>query len=149
MEGVVMQNLFKGVYTKKRVLLTGHTGFKGSWLAFWLSQMGAKVLGYALEPNTSPNHFSMLDLPIESVIGDIRDGRNLSNVFKKTIACTLGLAVPAGSAMAQTYIDLEKVPIDRTVLPLKAPYQKPITTLDARNAKTPPIFEVKAPKLNP
>ena len=78
-----MRNLFKGVYAGKRVLLTGHTGFKGSWLAFWLSQMGAEVIGYALEPNTSPNHFSMLDMPIESVIGDIRDGRNLSEVFKR------------------------------------------------------------------
>ena len=77
------QNLFGGVYAKKRVLLTGHTGFKGSWLAFWLTQIGAKVLGYSLEPNTSPNHFSMLDLPIESVIGDIRDDKNLSAVFKR------------------------------------------------------------------
>ena len=76
------QNLFKGVYAKKRVLITGHTGFKGSWLAFWLTQMGADVLGYSLEPNTSPNHFSMLDMSIESVIGDIRDGKNLSDVFK-------------------------------------------------------------------
>ena len=76
-------NLFKGVYAGKRILLTGHTGFKGSWLAFWLKQMGADVLGYALEPNTNPNHFSMLDLPIESVIGDIRDGKKLSDVFKR------------------------------------------------------------------
>ena len=83
MEGLVMQNLFKGVYAGKRVLLTGHTGFKGSWLTFWLAQMGAEVLGYALEPNTNPNHFSMLDMPIESVIGDIRDGKNLSDVFKR------------------------------------------------------------------
>ncbi|MBI5250610.1 MAG: sulfatase-like hydrolase/transferase, partial [Desulfomonile tiedjei] len=47
---------------------------------------------------------------------------------------------------AQTYVDLEKAPIDRMVLPLQEPYQKPITTLDARNAKAPPIFQVKAPK---
>jgi CDP-glucose 4,6-dehydratase len=83
MEDLVMQNLFKGVYKGKRILLTGHTGFKGSWLAFWLSQMGGDVLGYALKPNTHPNHFSMLDLPMESVIGDIRDGKNLSDVFKR------------------------------------------------------------------
>ena len=74
-------NPFNGIYAGKRVLLTGHTGFKGSWLAFWLSQMGADVLGYALEPDTNPNHFSMLDLPIESVIGDIRDIEHLDRVF--------------------------------------------------------------------
>ncbi|MDR4505040.1 MAG: sulfatase-like hydrolase/transferase [Candidatus Scalindua sp.] len=50
---------------------------------------------------------------------------------------------------AQTFQDLESVPIDRTVLPLKAPYQKPITTLDARDAMAPPIFKVKAPKDSP
>ena len=78
-----MQSLFCGVYKKRKVLVTGHTGFKGSWLAFWLSQMGADVLGYALEPDTNPNHFSMLDLPIESVIGDIRDIDNLTRVFDR------------------------------------------------------------------
>ena len=80
---MIMQNLFRGIYKKRKVLITGHTGFKGSWLAFWLSQMGADILGYALEPNTNPNHFSMLDLPIESVIGDIRDIEHLTRVFGK------------------------------------------------------------------
>ena len=78
-----MQNLFCGVYKKRKVLVTGHTGFKGSWLAFWLSQMGADVLGFALEPDTNPNHFSMLDLLIESVIGDIGDIDNLTRVFDR------------------------------------------------------------------
>src|ERR1700722_14306013 len=41
----------------KTVLVTGHTGFKGSWLALWLSHLGAQVTGYALEPPTTPNHF--------------------------------------------------------------------------------------------
>jgi CDP-glucose 4,6-dehydratase len=78
-----MRNLFCGVYKNRKVLITGHTGFKGSWLAFWLSQMGADVLGYSLEPDTNPNHFSMLDLPIESVIGDIRDIKHLTRVFDR------------------------------------------------------------------
>ena len=78
-----MRNLFCGVYKNRKVLITGHTGFKGSWLAFWLSQMGADVLGYSLEPDTNPNHFSMLDLPIESVIGDIRDVKHLTRVFDR------------------------------------------------------------------
>jgi len=83
MEGLVTQNLFCGIYKKIKVLITGHTGFKGSWLAFWLTQMGAEVLGYSLEPNTNPNHFSMLSMPIDSVIGDIRNGKNLSYVFER------------------------------------------------------------------
>jgi CDP-glucose 4,6-dehydratase len=60
----------------KKVFLTGHTGFKGSWLSLWLSSMGAKVTGYALAPNTTPNLFGVLGIEglIEkSLIGDIRD----------------------------------------------------------------------------
>ena len=59
----------------KRVLITGHTGFKGSWLAFWLKMLGAEVSGYALAPETEPNLFDNLKLEnqINSMIGDIRD----------------------------------------------------------------------------
>lgn len=60
----------------KKVFLTGHTGFKGSWLSLWLISMGAKVTGYALAPNTTPNAFNILaiDSLIEkSHIEDIRD----------------------------------------------------------------------------
>jgi len=63
----------------KRVFLTGHTGFKGSWLSLWLQQMGAIVKGYALEPNTSPNLFELAEVAnnMESEIGDIT---NLSQI---------------------------------------------------------------------
>jgi CDP-glucose 4,6-dehydratase len=59
----------------KRVFLTGHTGFKGSWLSLWLNSMGSIVKGYALEPNTNPSLYGILNLSkeIESEIGDIRD----------------------------------------------------------------------------
>ncbi len=59
----------------KRVLITGHTGFKGGWLALWLTLKGAHVIGYALEPPTEPNLFTAchLDRNLKSVIGDIRD----------------------------------------------------------------------------
>lgn len=59
----------------KKVLITGHTGFKGSWLAFWLKSLGARVSGFALAPDAEPNLFENLKLEseIESVIGDIRD----------------------------------------------------------------------------
>lgn len=73
MENLVMQNLFSGIYKGKTVLVTGHTGFKGSWLVYWLHQMGANVVGYSLEAPTNPNHIELLNLDIVSVIGDIRD----------------------------------------------------------------------------
>lgn len=67
----------------KKVLITGHTGFKGSWLAFWLKMLGAQVGGFALAPDAEPNLFENLKLEneIESVIGDIR---NLSD-FEKVL----------------------------------------------------------------
>ncbi|RXJ79191.1 CDP-glucose 4,6-dehydratase [Arcobacter sp. F2176] len=77
-----MQNLFGGIYKNKTVLVTGHTGFKGSWLVFWLKQMGAKVIGYSLDAPTIPNHISLLNLDIISIIGDIRDLDKLNETFK-------------------------------------------------------------------
>jgi len=68
---VVDQNFWQG----KRVFLTGHTGFKGSWLSLWLHSLGAIVKGYALNPPTSPSLFieARVDSIIDSQIGDIRD----------------------------------------------------------------------------
>ncbi|MFA7402720.1 MAG: CDP-glucose 4,6-dehydratase [Pelobacteraceae bacterium] len=59
----------------KRVFLTGHTGFKGSWLCLWLNSLGAKVTGYALEPPTTPSLYELarVDDLITSVIADVRD----------------------------------------------------------------------------
>jgi CDP-glucose 4,6-dehydratase len=74
--------MFNHIYKNKIVLLTGHTGFKGSWLAFWLHQLGAKVIGYALSPNTSPNHLDNLHLPMTSIIGDVRNEKHLQTVFQ-------------------------------------------------------------------
>lgn len=78
-----MNNLFNGIYKNCTVLVTGHTGFKGSWLSYWLKQMGANVVGYALEAPTKPNHFELLDLDIESVIGDIRNQDKLDSILEK------------------------------------------------------------------
>ena len=64
----------------KKVFLTGHTGFKGSWLSLWLASMGARVTGYALAPNTIPNLYDVLGLNAlmeKSNIADIRDFRAL------------------------------------------------------------------------
>ena len=73
-------------YKNKRVLVTGHTGFKGTWLCRMLLNMGAIVTGYSLRPPTEPNLFSMADIEnkMTSVIGDIRDLEHLHNVFEKT-----------------------------------------------------------------
>ena len=67
----------------KRVLITGHTGFKGSWLSLWLQSMGAKVVGYALAPPTNPSLFEVarVGLGMTSVIGDIRDLAHLQSVL--------------------------------------------------------------------
>jgi len=65
----------KQFWQGKRVFLTGHTGFKGSWLSLWLQDMGATVRGYALTPPTSPSLFEVAEVErgMDSVIGDIRD----------------------------------------------------------------------------
>jgi CDP-glucose 4,6-dehydratase len=80
---MVMQDIFSSIYKNKTVLVTGHTGFKGSWLAYWLSQMGAKVVGYSLEAPTQPDHLGLLDFEITSVTGDIRDLELLNATFEK------------------------------------------------------------------
>lgn len=78
-----MNKLFGEVYKGRRVLVTGHTGFKGSWLALWLSSIGAEVVGYSLAPETQPNHFDLLDITCDSIISDIRDNDKLKSVVFK------------------------------------------------------------------
>lgn len=70
-------------YKGKRVLITGHTGFKGSWLAYILDSIGAEITGYSLEPNTEPSLFKSLSFSekFNSIIGDIRDKEK----FKETV----------------------------------------------------------------
>jgi len=77
------QELFKQFFGR-RVLLTGHTGFKGSWLALWLRQLGAEVIGFAQDPPTNPSHFVVADVESQieqSIIGDVRDYEHLSQVI--------------------------------------------------------------------
>lgn len=79
LEGLVVIN--GEFWHGRRVFLTGHTGFKGSWLALWLQQLGSVVSGYALAPNTSPNLFEsarVVDGLGESTIGDVRDAGSLA-----------------------------------------------------------------------
>jgi CDP-glucose 4,6-dehydratase len=72
-------------YKEKRVLVTGHTGFKGSWLALWLSKMGAEVVGIALDPKQELDNFNCTKLAdkVETVIQDIRDYDKVGSIFKE------------------------------------------------------------------
>jgi CDP-glucose 4,6-dehydratase len=72
-----------GFWDKRRVFITGHSGFKGSWLALWLKELGADVAGYALDPPTRPNHFHLLRLDMPSTISDIRDRDALGSALKE------------------------------------------------------------------
>jgi CDP-glucose 4,6-dehydratase len=76
MEGVVMKRPF---WKHKRVLLTGHTGFKGSWLSLWLQKKGACLIGYALQPPTEPSLFESAKVSegMTSITGDVRDLQSL------------------------------------------------------------------------
>lgn len=73
--GNLVKNNFLSLFNNKRVLVTGDTGFKGSWLALWLHELGAEVLGYALPPERKNDHFNLIKLNkiIRHIDGDIRD----------------------------------------------------------------------------
>jgi CDP-glucose 4,6-dehydratase len=81
MAGLIVKGSVNPIFWKgKRVFLTGHTGFKGSWLSLWLQSMGATVKGYSLPPQTNPNLFDIASVAqyMESQFGDIRDLDELS-----------------------------------------------------------------------
>ena len=82
----MLENIYKG----KRVLITGHTGFKGSWLCAWLLDLGARVAGYSVDVPTKPSHFEILDLAsrIEHFKGDIRNKNIIETITKDTMANT-------------------------------------------------------------
>ena len=75
LEGMVMAASSPRFWNAKKVLVTGHTGFKGAWLSLWLRQLGAEVVGFSLAPVSDPSLFELADLESEmdSITGDIRD----------------------------------------------------------------------------
>ena len=82
MEAVVMNKVKElSFYKNKRVFITGHTGFKGTWLSIWLDQLGANLKGYALEPENSFDLYNQIanEINIQSVIADIRSKQSLEN----------------------------------------------------------------------
>jgi len=97
-------NMFNGVYQNKTVLVTGHLGFKGSWLVFWLKELGANVSGLSLLPNSQLIHSQLLDLQIDSEIGDIRDTKLLDKVFNSRKP-DIVFHLAAQSLVIDSYID--------------------------------------------
>jgi CDP-glucose 4,6-dehydratase len=77
--------MFNNIYSGKRVLVTGHTGFKGSWLSLWLKDLGAEVGGYSLGRVSEPSHFALIGLEkqISHYEGDIRDRARLRTVMEE------------------------------------------------------------------
>lgn len=84
METLVM-DLFSGIYFGKKILITGHTGFKGSWLSTWLTALGAEVYGYALAPQSVKDNFIQTDLKahLSHFEGDVRDLEKLHTRFNQ------------------------------------------------------------------
>jgi len=73
--------LFNGIYRNKTVLITGHTGFKGSWLSLWLKKLGAYVIGYSLKEYPNTKHFFELKLDVENIFADVRDRDTLKKAI--------------------------------------------------------------------
>jgi CDP-glucose 4,6-dehydratase len=104
-----MKNLFNGIYANRKVFITGHTGFKGSWLCLLLHKLGADVYGYALEPPTMPSLFreAKIDELITSFIGDIRDYEKLLGVMQQ-VQPEIVIHMAAQSLVRESY----KFPIE-------------------------------------
>ena len=82
---MISKELFEGIFKNKKIFITGHTGFQGSWLTLWLKSLGAKVTGYSLSSPTNPSLFKILQLEkgINHISGDVRDSSFLQKCMKK------------------------------------------------------------------
>lgn len=83
MEGVEV-TCFEDIYRNKKVFITGHTGFKGTWLALWLTKLGAKVAGYSLPFDSQSQHYEKLNLPVKNFFNDINHFEHLAAAIEET-----------------------------------------------------------------
>lgn len=90
----------------KRVLITGHTGFKGSWLSIWLNRCGAEVYGYALEPRSGSDNYvaCRLETIVKGIEGDVRKRSHLQSVFKQ-VEPDIAFHMAAQSLVLESYRD--------------------------------------------
>jgi len=98
--------MFDNFFKNKKIFITGHTGFKGSWLTIWLKMLGAEVCGFSLEPPTTPNVFELARISegIHSVHGDIRDLGRLKNEINN-FSPEIILHLAAQSLVRKSYIN--------------------------------------------
>lgn len=98
--GLINFDIYKG----KKVLITGHTGFKGSWLSYWLKEIGAEVFGYSLNPISELNHFDLLKSEIKSCYSNICDLKNFKKFINETNPEII-FHLAAQPLVRQSYID--------------------------------------------
>ncbi len=95
---------YNNIYRGRKVLLTGHTGFKGSWLALWLKNLGARVVGLSMKAESEPSHWELLNIDCEEHLVDIRDFARVQNVVQ-TAKPEIVFHLAAQSLVRRSYID--------------------------------------------
>ncbi|OYV58490.1 MAG: CDP-glucose 4,6-dehydratase, partial [Acidocella sp. 21-58-7] len=98
--------MFRDAFRGRRVLVTGHTGFKGSWLSTWLQELGAEVAGYSVDIPTTPANFEALQLAdlVQHHIADVRDRGTLERVFD-SFRPQVVLHLAAQALVRKSYVD--------------------------------------------